>query len=48
MATTQRKGLPEVWVTNVTGLLSGEASCPFAPWIKSHFRIEKRKEQSHA
>ena len=42
MATTARSGLPEVWPSNITGLLVGEKSCVFAAWLPAHFRIEKR------
>lgn len=42
MATTQRKGLPYIYATWLTGLLAGEQSCVFSPWIRSHFQIEKR------
>jgi hypothetical protein len=32
---------PYTWTTWLTALLAGEASCWFAPWVKSHFKIDK-------
>lgn len=39
--TTQRFGKPYVWVTWITGLLSGDDSCTYAAWFKAHYRFDK-------
>lgn len=41
MATTKRPGLPYFYVTWLSGLLAGENSCRFKPWLKSHFKIDE-------
>jgi hypothetical protein len=41
MATTQRNGLPYIWVTWLTKLLAGEDQCQYAPWFKAHFKFDK-------
>lgn len=40
MATTARPA-PWCYVTWITGVLSGEKSCWFAPWLRSNFQIDK-------
>lgn len=35
---TLRGGKPYLWVTWVTGLLSGENHCEFASWFRAHYR----------
>jgi CRISPR/Cas system-associated exonuclease Cas4 (RecB family) len=42
MPTTKRAGLPEFWVTKLSGLLIGDQACRFASWIQGHYQIEKR------
>lgn len=34
---------PYVWPTWVTGIMSGEDSCSWAPWFKAHYWYEKAK-----
>jgi hypothetical protein len=41
MGTTARPD-PWIYVTWITGILSGEKHCELAPWLLTHFRIEKR------
>lgn len=42
MATTRRsEKLPYVWVTWITEILAGEASCLYAPWFKARFKFDK-------
>jgi CRISPR/Cas system-associated exonuclease Cas4 (RecB family) len=36
-----RRGLPFIWVTWMTGLLSGADSCEWAPWFQSRFTFDK-------
>jgi CRISPR/Cas system-associated exonuclease Cas4 (RecB family) len=43
-ATTPRHGLPFIWPTWITGLLSGDKQCEFAPWYRAHYRYEKRQD----
>lgn len=45
-STTKRHGLPYVWPTWVTGLLSGDKQCTFALWYRAHFKYEKRRDDS--
>lgn len=45
MATTQRRDV-YLWVTWITGLLSGDNHCQFAPWFKGHFKYEKTPDRS--
>jgi PD-(D/E)XK nuclease superfamily protein len=40
MATTARPD-PYIYVTWITGLLSGEKHCELAPWLLSHFKIDR-------
>jgi PD-(D/E)XK nuclease superfamily protein len=40
MSTTARPD-PWIYVTWITGILSGEKHCELAPWLLSHFRIDK-------
>lgn len=42
MATTPRPGLPYIWCTWLTKQLAGETACLYQPWLKSHFRYDKR------
>src|SRR6185295_17362145 len=44
MATTKRPGLPYVWVTWLTKILAGEGQCLYQPWLKAHFRYDKRPD----
>ena len=46
MATTQRTGLPFVDVTWLPTLLAGELQCLYQPWLKSHFKYDKRPERT--
>lgn len=39
-----RYGLPFIWVTWITGLLSGDKHCAFAPWYRAHFKYQKRED----
>lgn len=41
MATTPRTGKPYVYVTWLTGLLSGDKQCVWAGWFRAHFRYTK-------
>lgn len=41
---TPRYGLPFIWVTWITGLLSGDKHCAFAPWYRAHYKYEKRDD----
>jgi len=41
MSTTQRRGGSYIWVTWLTGLLSGDRRCTWAPWFKAHFKYDK-------
>ncbi len=43
---TKRHGLPYVWVTWITGLLSGEKQCTWSAWFKAHYRYTKRPDPS--
>jgi CRISPR/Cas system-associated exonuclease Cas4 (RecB family) len=40
MTTTARR-TPYLWVTWITGLLSGDNQCGWAAWFKAHFQYEK-------
>jgi hypothetical protein len=42
MATTSRPGLPYVWASWLPKLLAGETACVYQPWLKSHFKYDKR------
>jgi hypothetical protein len=44
--TTRRQGLPFVWPTWLTGLLSGDKQCTWASWYRAHFKYEKRPDES--
>jgi hypothetical protein len=44
VADTPRRGKPYVWVTWVTGLLSGQDRCFWRAWYKAHFKYDKREE----
>jgi hypothetical protein len=46
MSTTPRHGLPFIWPTWVTGLLSGDKHCAWSAWYRAHFRYEKRPDDS--
>ena len=46
MATTPRHGLPYVYVSWLTKLLAGDTQCLYQPWLKSHFKYDKRPERS--
>ncbi len=43
MATTPKKGLPGVWVTWATKILSGQNQCVWAAWFKARYKYDKRK-----
>lgn len=45
-STTKRSGLPYVWPTWLTGLLSGDKQCQWALWYRAHFKYEKRRDDS--
>ena len=36
-----RKGIPYVWTTWITKLLSGDSECVWASWFKARFKYEK-------
>src|SRR3977135_4475098 len=42
MATTPRAGKPYCWVSWVRKVLAGEGQCQYQPWLKAHFRYDKR------
>jgi hypothetical protein len=44
MSTTQRFGKPYVWVTWITGPLSGDKQCQWAPWFKARYKYGKRPD----
>lgn len=44
MATTPRRGKPYIWASWLTGILSGDKQCGYAPWFKAHFRYDKRPD----
>lgn len=46
MATTRRAGVPYIWVTWLTKVLAGEAQCLYQPWMKAHFKYDKRPDTS--
>lgn len=41
LKTERRHGLPYVWVTWITGLLSGEDMCEWKVWFKSRYKYPK-------
>lgn len=45
MATTPRP-FPYVYVSWLTKILAGEAECVYQPWVKSHFKYQKRPDTS--
>lgn len=46
MTEPRRHGRPFVWVTWLTGLLSGDKHCQWATWYRAHFRFAKRPDTS--
>lgn len=46
MATTKRAGLPYIWCSWLTKILAGEAQCLYQPWMKAHFRYDKRPDST--
>lgn len=44
MSAPRRYGLPFVWVTWITGLLSGDKQCVWAAWYRANFRYPKRPD----
>lgn len=46
MATTPRFGKPYIFVTWITGVLSGDRSCVYAPWLKAHFKYDKQPDEN--
>lgn len=44
MSAPRRNGLPFVWVTWITGLLSGDKQCVWASWYRANFRYAKRPD----
>jgi hypothetical protein len=38
---TLKPGLPYIWVTWMTKLISGESSCRFSLWFRARYRFEK-------
>lgn len=38
---TPRNGGAYIWVTWITGLLSSDDQCRYAPWFKAHFKYDK-------
>jgi hypothetical protein len=44
MTAPRRYGLPYVWVTWITGLLSGDRQCQWAAWYRANFRYQKRPD----
>lgn len=42
---TRRPGIPNIWVTALSKLLSGDASCEWCAWFKAHFvKFEQVKD----
>lgn len=39
-------GKPRVWVTWITGLLSGDDQCQWAAWVKSRYWYRKRRDDN--
>lgn len=35
-----RRGLPDVFVTSITGLLAGDADCHFSPWYRARYWLK--------
>lgn len=46
MSSTTKRPSVFIWPTWVTGLLSGDKQCQFALWYRSHFKYEKRRDDS--
>jgi CRISPR/Cas system-associated exonuclease Cas4 (RecB family) len=46
MATTQRKGLPYLYVTWLAKRLAGDTQCLFALWFQSRFKFQKVEDPS--
>ncbi len=44
MATTPKKGLPQIWVTWATKILAGKDQCVWKAWFKAHFKYDKRQD----
>lgn len=38
---TPRFGLPNIWVTHIAGLLSGEDQCGWSAYFKAHFQYDR-------
>ncbi len=45
MMDSPRNGKPYVWVTWITGLLSGMDACEWKAWYRSHYRYAKRERE---
>lgn len=46
MATTKRAGLPEIWVSSITAHLIGEDTCFYKPWMRAHYKLDKRPKEN--
>ena len=46
MGFKKKKGLPWFYVTWLTGVMSGNDSCLFAPWVKGHMWYKKRPREN--
>jgi hypothetical protein len=44
MATTKRPGVPYVWCSWLVKALAGESQCLYQPWLKAHFKYDKRPD----
>lgn len=40
--TLEKRRSPYMWITAITGLLSGEDHCEWAAWLRSNYTFEKR------
>jgi hypothetical protein len=43
---TPRSGLPYIWPTLISGILSGDKKCRAAAWIKAHFDYVKKADDT--
>jgi hypothetical protein len=39
-----KRGMPYIWASWLPRLLSGESQCLYQPWLKAHYRYEKRPD----
>jgi hypothetical protein len=47
MATVEKKGLPNFWVTWLCPILAGDNHCEYAPWFRSRFKYDKQPRDTH-